>query len=60
MTVFNRSTEAVTLTAEDGSFDLRLPGRTLTTFTAPTDPGEYPFTSTVSEGFTDVLVVEVP
>ena len=60
VTVFNRSTSPVTLTADDGSFDLALPGQTLTTFTAPADPGSYAFSSTVSEGFADVLVVQDP
>ncbi len=57
VTVFNDSTEQVTLTADDGSFDVVLPPRTLTTFLAPQEPGEHPFTSRHSASFADVLEV---
>jgi putative copper resistance protein D len=58
VTVFNDSGEQVTLTADDGSFDVVLPAGTLATFPAPQRPGEYPFTSAHSASFADVLVVE--
>lgn len=58
VTVFNDSGEQVTLTADDGSFDVVLPAGTLSTFPAPQRPGEYPFTSAHSAAFADVLVVE--
>lgn len=57
VTVHNGSATEVTLTADDGSFDVVVPGRTLTTFVAPSEPGSYPFTSRHSAGFADVLVV---
>ncbi len=58
VTVFNGSDAEVTLTAADGSFDLAVPPGTLTTFLAPEEPGEHPFTSAHSESYADVLVVE--
>jgi putative copper resistance protein D len=57
VTVHNSTTTEVTITAEDGTFDLVVPGRTLTTFTAPKEAGEYAFSSRHSASFTDVLVV---
>jgi putative copper resistance protein D len=57
VTVHNGSATEVTLTADDGSFDVVVPGRTLTTFLAPSEPGSYPFTSRHSTGFADVLVI---
>ena len=57
VTVYNGSTTQVTLTADDGSFDVVVPGRTLTTFLAPSEPGSHPFTSRHSAAFADVLVV---
>jgi len=58
VTVFNSGDAAVTLTAEDGSFDLAVPSGSLTTFQAPPRPGEYAFASDHSAAFADVLVVE--
>ncbi|SOC49426.1 putative copper resistance protein D [Blastococcus aggregatus] len=58
ITVFNGSGEQVTLTADDGSFDVVLPAGTLSTFVAPQEPGGHPFTSAHSASFSDVLVVE--
>jgi Copper resistance protein D len=58
VTVFNSGSETVTLTADDGSFDLVVPSGSLTTFKAPDQPGEHPFTSSHSEAFADVLVVQ--
>ena len=58
VTVFNSGDETVTLTAADGSFDLVVPAGSLTTFAAPDQPGEHPFTSDHSAAFADVLVVQ--
>lgn len=58
VTVFNSGDATVTLTADDGSFDLVVPSGSLTTFEAPRMPGEHPFTSGHSASFADVLVVE--
>ena len=57
VTVHNSTTEEVTITATDGSFDVVVPGRSLITFEAPAQPGSYPFTSRHSGTFADVLVV---
>ncbi|WP_299950984.1 CopD family protein [uncultured Modestobacter sp.] len=58
VTVFNGTDQRVTITADDGSFDVEVPGHTLLTFLAPDQPGEYDFTSRHSATYTDVLVVE--
>ena len=58
VTVHNGTDEQVTLTADDGSFDVDVPGHTLLTFLAPERPGEYRFTSRHSSTYRDVLVVE--
>lgn len=58
VTVFNSGNTTVTLTAEDGSFDVVVPAGALTTFAAPGEPGAHPFTSEHSATFTDVLVVQ--
>lgn len=58
VTVHNSTTTEVTITADDGSFDVVVPGRTLTTFVAPDEPGEYAFSSRHSASFADVLVVD--
>jgi putative copper resistance protein D len=58
VTVFNSGDETVTLTADDGSFDLVVPAGSLSTFVAPGQPGEHAFTSAHSASFADVLVVE--
>ncbi|MGY1826011.1 copper resistance D family protein [Blastococcus sp. SYSU DS0541] len=57
VSVFNAGAAEVTLTAADGSFDVVVPGGTLTTFLAPTEPGAHPFASRHSAELTDVLVV---
>ncbi|RBY81367.1 hypothetical protein DQ239_01855 [Blastococcus sp. TF02-09] len=58
VTVFNSADTTVTLTADDASFDVVVPAGALTTFVAPDQPGEHPFTSAHSTAFADVLVVE--
>lgn len=58
VTVHNETTTEVTITAEDGSFDLVVPGGALTTFVAPEEAGEYAFVSRHSASYADVLVVE--
>ncbi|SFO75602.1 putative copper resistance protein D [Geodermatophilus dictyosporus] len=60
VTVFNSSDTEVTLTADDGGFDVVVPGHALLTFPAPGAPGEYGFTSRHDPGFRDVLVVAAP
>nr|WP_275585477.1 CopD family protein [Blastococcus saxobsidens] len=57
VSVFNGTDQDVTLTAEDGAFDVAVPGGSLLTFQAPEQPGEYRFASRHDAGFTDVLVV---
>ncbi|WP_409330433.1 CopD family protein [Trujillonella humicola] len=57
VTVHNPADADVTLTAEDGSFDARIPAGSLTSFRAPDEPGSYPFASRHAAGFTGVLVV---
>lgn len=57
VTVHNSTTTEVSITADDGSFDVVVPGRSLLTFAAPAQPGTYPFSSRHSESFGDVLVV---
>lgn len=58
VTVHNPTATEVTITAEDGTFDVVIPGRTLTTFVAPGQPGEYAFSSRHAASFADLLVVE--
>ena len=58
VTVHNASGQAVTITADDGSFDVDVAAGTLLTFPAPEQPGRYAFTSRHSAAYTDVLVVE--
>jgi putative copper resistance protein D len=60
VTVFNSGDTDVTLTADDGGFDVVVPGHTLLTFPAPTEPGEHPFGSRHDPAFRDVLVVAAP
>ncbi len=57
VTVFNAGSAEVTITADDGSFDVVVPGRTLLTFPAPQEPGSHPFSSRHDASFADVLVV---
>ena len=48
----------ITITVDDGSFDVVVPGLTLTSFAAPAEAGAYAFTSRRSASFADVLVVD--
>ncbi|MGY1741106.1 CopD family protein [Blastococcus sp. SYSU D01050] len=57
VTVHNPTDADVTLTADDGSFDARIPAGSLTSFRAPDRPGSYPFTSRHAPGSSGVLVV---
>jgi putative copper export protein len=57
VTVHNPTSTEVTITAADGTFDVVVPGRTLTSFVAPDQPGPHPFASRHSPAFTGVLVV---
>ncbi|MGY1715505.1 CopD family protein [Geodermatophilus sp. SYSU D01106] len=57
VTVHNPTGAAVTVTADDGSFDAEIPAGSLTSFPAPERPGTYPFTSRSDPSFTGVLVV---
>ncbi|WP_081737841.1 cupredoxin domain-containing protein [Arthrobacter sp. H41] len=43
ITVTNNDTEVHTVTADDGSFDITIPGGTSATFTAPSGAGSYGF-----------------
>ncbi len=57
VTVYNETTTDVTISASDGSFDVRAPALSLFAFEAPDEPGTYPFSSRHSPSFTGVLVV---
>jgi putative copper export protein len=58
VTVFNSSDTDASITADDGSFDVGVPGHALVTFTAPDEPGSYAFGSRTDRAYRDVLVVE--
>ena len=58
VTVHNGTDQPASITADDGSFDVEVPGYALLTFLAPEQPGEYRFSSRYSADFTDVLIVE--
>jgi putative copper resistance protein D len=58
VTVFNSSDTDATLTADDGAFDVDVPGHALVTFPAPDRPGSYEFGSRADPAYRDVLVVE--
>jgi putative copper resistance protein D len=57
VTVHNATATEVTITADDDSFDVVVPGHALITFEAPDEPGTYRFGSRHAASFTDVLVV---
>jgi putative copper resistance protein D len=57
VTVHNATATEVTITAQDGSFDVVVPAHALMTFPAPERPGSYAFTSRHSPTFNGVLVV---
>ena len=56
--VLNSGDAAATITADDGSFDVDVPGHALVTFRAPDLPGRYPFGSRTDPAHRDVLTVE--
>ena len=57
ITVVNEDSSFHTVTADDGAFDQDAPGRESVTFTAPEEPGEYPFHCTPHPNMTATLVV---
>jgi putative copper resistance protein D len=57
VTVHNSTATEVTITADNGSFDVVVPGHALMTFAAPADAGSYAFTSRHDPAFSDVLEV---
>lgn len=57
--VENQDEAAHTVTAEgDGGFDVTIEGGETATFTAPSEPGDYPFVCTFHPGMTSTLAVE--
>jgi plastocyanin len=56
VTVVNEDNSFHTVTAKDGAFDVQAPSGTVT-FTAPEEPGDYPFFCTVHPSMTGTLVV---
>ena len=58
VTLHNASGAEVTITAEDGSFDVDVPPSALMTFAAPAAPGRYAFSSEHDPAYEDVLIVE--
>ncbi|MCY7402622.1 MAG: CopD family protein [Nocardioides sp.] len=57
VSILNAESEDHTVTAQDGSFDLEAAANTLFSFTAPEEPGGYPFVSTKDGSYQGVLVV---
>jgi hypothetical protein len=57
VTVFNSSDDEASITADDGSFDVDVPGHALVTFPAPGRAGSYAFGSRTDSSYRDVLVV---
>jgi plastocyanin len=58
VSVMNMDGEAHTVTADDGSaFDAQVTGDATGSFTAPTEPGSYPFHCTYHSNMHGVLVV---
>jgi plastocyanin len=56
VTVVNEDSSFHTVTADDGTFDVEAPSGTVT-FTAPDEPGEYPFSCRPHPNMTGTLVV---
>lgn len=57
VTVVNEDNSFHTVTADDETFDVNAPGGESVTFTAPEEPGEYPFHCTPHPNMTAALVV---
>ncbi|MCB5275321.1 hypothetical protein BJG92_02869 [Arthrobacter sp. SO5] len=57
LTVMNMDTEAHTVTADDGSFDVIVKGGESVTFTAPAKPGTYTFHCTYHSNMQGTLTV---
>ncbi len=60
VSILNTEDEPQTVTAQDGSFDLQAPAYALFSFTAPAEPGQYPFRSTLDGSYQGLLVVQQP
>ena len=59
ITVVNKDSAPHTVTSEEeGLFDATFEGGETVTFTAPEEPGEYPFICTIHPAMTGTLVVE--
>lgn len=59
VTVVNKDSVPHTVTSEEeGLFDATFEGGETVTFTAPEEPGEYPFVCTIHPAMTGTLVVE--
>ncbi len=57
VTVVNEDSDYHTVTADDGTFDVGAPNGEPVNFTAPREPGEYPFHCTPHPSMTATLVV---
>lgn len=58
VSVMNMDGEAHTVTSDSGAFDDMAAAGTITTFTAPSKPGSYPFHCTFHSNMHGVLVVK--
>jgi plastocyanin len=58
VSVMNMDGEAHTVTSDSGAFDDMATAGTITTFTAPSKPGSYPFHCTFHSNMHGVLVVK--